>query len=424
MLPGMSDANGLSLIDAFFTSTSAVCVTGLTTINLADHFTFPGQAVVLILIQMGGLGIVFYSTFILLMGKKRFSLAQEEILGSTIALDPEFKKKHLARSILKFTLGIEFFGFLLLMIFWHNEFSLGQRAWHSLFHSVSAFCNAGFSTFSNSLESYSKSVGVNLVIMALIVIGGLGFVNYKELQLHLRRRQLKWHKFSLFLKISLSYSFGLIIAGALLLLLFDYNSEFAQLDAPHKILVALFHSVSARTAGFNTVPINHFTNASLFILSILMFVGGGSGSTAGGVKVTTVATIMAVFRSRLINDERVHLFGRRLGVITIRRSLTLFMISEVIVVFAILFMQTTEIGLVPHTEIKATFLEYVFETFSALGTVGLSTGVTGSLTVSGKILTIILMFIGRLGPLSFLVAWLGTPAKAPYTFPEENLPVG
>jgi trk system potassium uptake protein TrkH len=423
-LPGMTTGEGIHPIDALFTSTSAVCVTGLITVDTATAFTFAGQFVILVLIQLGGLGIIIISTLVLISGSGKLSIASEEMLSSTVAFDPKIKFREISYMVFKFSLLVEILGAVLLFFFWQTDDGIFHRGWYSIFHSVSAFCNAGFSVFSNSLENYTTNPGINFVVMGLIITGGFGFINFKEMQLLWQKKRFHWRHFSLFLKVSVCFTPILIVFGAAVILFFDYHAALGPYSLPQKILASVFQSVTTRTAGFDTISMEHFTNASLFTMMLLMFVGGGSGSTAGGIKITSVAALIAAFRSRLRNSQEVFLFKRRLAPEIPRKTSTLFVVSEAILILAVLLLQATEVGLIPHTEIKATFLEYAFEAFSAFGTVGLSTGVTSTLSPAGKILIIFLMYVGRLGPLTLLIAWLGKGKKLPYSYPEENLPIG
>jgi trk system potassium uptake protein TrkH len=424
LVPGVSTGETLSFMDALFLATSAVCVTGLSTLDISVSMTTAGHAILLVLIQLGGIGIITLSSFLLFLSRKRVSIAAETMLGSTVALSGKFTFRKTTASIVKYTFIIEAFGALILFFTLPASGNIAHRLWVSLFHSISAFCNAGFSLFSDNLEGILHSPSANFAVMILIILGGIGFVNLQELSYRIKKRDLRWKRFSLFLKISLSFTLALIILGGFFVFIFENGAAFKDLSFGESLVASLFLSVTSRTAGFNTFPMAALSNETLFLISLLMFIGGVSGSCAGGVKINTLAVVFGITWSRIKNFPHPSLFQRRFSRDMVRKTIALIFLSQLTITLAILLLQATEVRFLSHTESKGTFLEYAFEVVSALGTVGLSTGVTTKLSSFGKFFIIILMYLGRLGPLTFAFAWLNDEGSTPYTFPEENIPIG
>ena len=424
LLPGMTVRGGVTVLDACFTATSAVCVTGLTVVDTELTLTFWGQLVILILMQCGGIGIITIASSLILSSHHRLSLEYEGMLNSTVAVSPHMTFRDITSSVIRFTLIIEGIGAVLLFSFWRSEDAFLTRCWYSLFHAVSAFCNAGFSVFSRNLEGYTRNYGVNLVIMGLIMLGGFGFVNLRELALKIRTNQFRWRYFSLFLKVSLMGTVGLNVVGTVVIFFADRHVALSELPVFEQWCAAAFHAVSTRTAGFNTIPIADFTELSLVVMIVYMFIGGISGSCAGGVKVNSVVVMLGILRAYIGNNERPILFNRRLSNVTQRKALTLVCCSLACIGFSVCAGYLTEGNLPGHTIRQPHFLAYLFEITSASGTVGLSTGITAGLTAMSKCLIIVLMFIGRLGPLVVISAGMGEPTPKPFTHPEESLPVG
>lgn len=424
LIPGVSTGESLHFMDALFLATSAVCVTGLSTLDISTSLTSGGHAILLLLIQLGGIGIITISSFLLFLSRKRVSIAAETMLGSTVALSQRFTFKKTTASIIKYTFIIEATGTLILFFTLPSNGSILTRIWVALFHSISAFCNAGFSLFRNNLEGIIHHPMANFAVMILIIAGGIGFVNLQELSFRIKQRDLRWKRFSLFLKISLSFTLGLIILGGVFVFLFENNAAFQNLSFGDSLIASLFLSVTSRTAGFNTFPVAALSNETLFLVSLLMFIGGVSGSCAGGVKINTLAVVFGITWSRLKNFPHPSLFQRKFSRDMVRKTIALIFLSQITITLAILLLQATEVRFLSHSESKGTFLEYAFEVVSALGTVGLSTGVTSKLSSFGKFFIVILMYVGRLGPLTFAFAWLNKEGSTPYTFPEENIPIG
>jgi trk system potassium uptake protein TrkH len=421
-LPGMTTLP-LSVIDRLFMATSAVCVTGLATIDLSRDLTREGQAVLLLLIQLGALGIVMFASMTILTGR-RLSLGEEDMLGCTVAVGGDVSFRQVIRSVIGLTLVIELAGAAALLPFWPDGTPLAERAWLSLFHAVSAFCNAGMSTFANNLEGFTGNLGLNVVIMLLIVLGGFGFINLREIIDRTRQRQWRWSQVSLFLKITLLTTVLLNGGGALILFAAEYDNGMAHLTLADKALAALLQAVTTRTAGFTTLPLTTLTDFSLLIMMILMFIGGASGSTAGGIKTTTIAVIFATIISYVRNLQDPELFGRRLPAMAQRKAFVLATLAVVAIVAGVAAVYGIDAGLTSHADSGPHFLTYVFEVVSALGTVGLSLGITAGLADGSKLALILLMFVGRVGPLLMVDAWLARPQPRRYTSPQEGVPVG
>ncbi len=423
-LPGMTHGGSLSVVDALFTATSAVTVTGLTVLETGGDFTPAGQVVILLLIQLGGIGIVTAASLLILAGSERLSIGYEDTMIAALGARGSLSAPRLAVTVVGFTLVIEALGTLALWPFWSGDGGPGQRLWHCVFHAVSAFCNAGFGLLPDSMASLPAHAGGQFVVMALIVLGGFGFLNLAELAALLRARALRWENCSLLLKVSLVYTPALIACGALLLWFVERHVSFAALSAGDAVIAALFHSVSARTAGFHTVALDGFTEFSLIVIALLMWIGGVSGSCAGGVKLNTLAVLAAMVRAQVRNDAEPSLFKRSVPRPAQRSAVVLFIVSVLTMALAAFALSVFEGGLVAHRAASRDFFGQGFEVISALGTVGLSTGITGELGTAGKLLLMVLMVVGRLGPLAVIAAWAAPSRPKPFKHPEESLPVG
>ena len=415
----------LSWIDALFTATSATCVTGLAVVDTGSTFSRYGQGVILVLIQIGGLGVMTLASLALYLMRQRVSLTDRIAVGQNLLHDAGFNLGRFLIAIVLLTMVIECAGAGLLYLLLPGEIT----PFSAIFHSVSAFCNAGFSLYPDNLMRWQDRWGVNLVFIFLIIIGGIGFsvlveswrCFFSRLPGKTRRRRVR---FSWYSRVVLTTSAVLVIGGALVLL-FTEHIAFSR-DVPLKTaaLTSLFQSVTCRTAGFNTVEINQMTNVSLLVMMFLMWVGGAPGSTAGGIKVTTLRVMVAFYKA--------HIFGRRQSVIgniaagrqTVNRALALTLYSLLLIAFAVLLLHITEGGEVPHAGSRGLLLEIGFEVTSALGTAGLSTGLTPSLTVVGKCIIMVLMFVGRLGPLIFLAILQEYQKEELIARPEGDLLIG
>jgi trk system potassium uptake protein TrkH len=411
----------ITLVDALFTATSAVCVTGLVVRDTGAGFTPLGQAIILVLIQLGGLGIMTFSLVILSALGVRLSLASRSMLTHT--LSGVARMEGLAaflRLLVTLTFAVEIVGASILFLRFQPDLGPGRAAWAAAFHSVSAFCNAGFSIWSDSLVRYRDDLVVNGVVMGLIVLGGLGFLVLHEVRRSWRRPVL----FSLHTKVALATTAWLIGVGAAGLWVVEREDALAGLSARSQLLASLFQSVTARTAGFNTIDLASFTPAGLFVLMLLMFVGGSPGSCAGGIKTTTLGVLTLAAWQRIRGHANVNAFRRSLGRSTLENAVTITMAGVVVILvglFGLLFLQA------PHSSIRelhGDFAACFFEVVSAVGTVGLSVGTTTSLTPSARVLVVVLMFLGRLGPLTVATALARHSREADWQQAEEDLVVG
>lgn len=428
-LPPAAAGRAVSGIDALFTSTSAVCVTGLTVLDTGGDFSAFGQAVILTLLQLGGLGVMTFSTFLLLSLGGRPSLLVVEATGDPLGSGSGPRLTSTLRGVFLLTVAIELAGALLLLAVWTLEGRADGPAyfWHALFHAVSAFCNAGFSTFSSSLEGFRGSLATNLVMIALIVAGGLGFVVLLDLGALLRaapgRRLAALSRHS---RLVLAVTAALILMGAAGVFLLEYDRALAGMPGWRRALAALFQSVTARTAGFNTLPTAALGAPTLFLLILLMFVGASPCSTGGGIKTTTLGILAATAWSRLFGRAETQAFGRAVPRETVTRATSLAILAAVIVSAFLLALLGTE----PAARAGRGggggdgFLPMAFETVSAFGTVGLSTGATRQLSWHGKLLVSALMLVGRVGPLSLAVAFSRTARRQRTRLPEGEFLVG
>ncbi|MDX9702222.1 MAG: TrkH family potassium uptake protein [Candidatus Auribacterota bacterium] len=425
-LPQAASGGQLSWIDAFFTSTSAICVTGLIVVDTGTYFTMFGQLVILTLIQIGGLGTMVFSTFFILLFVKRLSigdrfLAKESLLGR-ISFKNLFS---LVVHIIAVTIVLELIGAALLFISFSRVHPVGFAAYSAVFHAISAFCNAGFSLYSLSLMSFSGDILVNLTIAVLIILGGFGFpVLYELLNRLLRRPGWESPRMSLHCKLVLITSGILLLCGVVFLYAFEYLNPSHHDYTGISLLEAFFQSVTARTAGFNTVDIDLLSNPSLFLIIILMFIGGSPASTAGGVKTTSLAVFIALIRARIRGSEQVPVLRRSIPNEAVYKVLSIIVGSIFLIICVNIILQVTEAGFAPHNEVAGTFLITLFETTSAFGTVGLSMGITPSLTVVGKLLIMLTMLIGRIGPLTFAVAFVAKKTKQHFEYPEDSPMLG
>ncbi len=438
MLPRAAVGEQFSFVDALFTATSATCVTGLIVKDTGEDFSFMGKLIILSLIQLGGLGIVvFGAVFALLLGQAlslRESVAMQDLLSArTLG-----RIGNMIAFIFFGTVLIEAVGALAAFNMWGSvpdSVSNVQEQWFcSIFHSISAFCNAGFSLFSESFISYNRCWGVYVVICPLIILGGLGFgVLYDVTYIGAdrvkrffkcrfdRRCRLSMEtpkRMQLQSKIVLSVSCCLIVLGALAIFVFEHSTGKGNPHEKAGVLDALFQSVTARTAGFNTVNISALSASSRFILILLMFVGGSPGSTAGGIKTVTLAVIIMTVFAALRKREEVEMFKRSIRVAVVGRAITVTLLFVAVLFAAGLALSITE------NKNDFTMSDIMFEAASALGTVGLSTGITPSLTDNGKLIIIAVMLIGRLGPLTLLAALTFNLKPARYNYPEEAIIVG
>jgi trk system potassium uptake protein TrkH len=401
-LPGLYTGSPLSWMDALFTATSAVCVTGLIVVDTATYFTPWGQAFLLLLIQLGGLGILTFATVLILAMGRRLSLRHRVVAAQGAELVPDIDFRQVLRGVLLFTLLFEAAGGVVLFLAWIGPLGVRTAAWAAVFHSISAYCNAGFSTFSDSLEGFRTSPWTLSVVMFLIVVGGVGFLTLTELHRVLRRHPDEpRRRMSLQTRLVLATTAGLIVAGWGGFAALEWRASLGDLGWGHRAVNALFMSVTARTAGFNTVDYADVTPGSGMITMLLMSIGGSPGSTAGGMKTTTFAVLLLAVWARMRGLHEVAVGGRAVSEDAIQRALVLWVAGSVVMAGALL---TLSVLSTPTSTGGERFLATLFEAVSAFNTVGLSMGVTSGLDAAGKSVVVLLMYLGRVGPMATAAA--------------------
>lgn len=413
MLPfATKEAGCASFGDALFTATSAVCVTGLVIRDTATYWSVFGQGVILLLIQIGGMGIVTVAVSVAAVSGKKIGLMQRSTMQEAISAHHVGGIVRLTKFILKTTLFIELGGAALLAYPFCRDFGFPKGIWYALFHSVSAFCNAGFDLMGtkepfSSLTSYSSDVLVNITVIMLIVIGGIGFLTWEDI------KNNKWHirRYRMQSKVILSVTGILIVLPAL----YFFFGEFSDKPMGERILSSLFQSVTPRTAGFNTASLADMSQTGQMLVIILMLIGGSPGSTAGGMKTTTFAVLLASALSVFRRHEHTHFFKRRITEVAVKNAATVFLM------YLVLFLGG---GMIISRIENIPLLTSVFETASAIGTVGLSLGITARLGAVSRIILTVLMFLGRVGGLTLVfAATMGARANTP-KYPQEKITVG
>lgn len=423
MLPFATNMSGLGFVNALFTSTSATCVTGLVTVDTGNTFSPFGQLIILFLIQAGGLGIMTLSTLFILMAGRKPSLAGQVVIKDTFTQKGDRNVSSILRDVFMFTFIIEGIGAALMFFRFLPGKNIMEALYISVFHSVSAFCNAGFSLFSESFVTYQGDWFLNIVICLLVVSGGIGFLVLSEVKQQFPFNRRTWSRLSLHSKIALSTTVILLLLSSFLIITMEWDNTLAPLSVPERFLAGFFQSVSARTAGFNTLLIGNMANETLFVFILLMFIGASPGSCGGGVKTTTLTTLVILGFSRLRGRERPSLFHLTISNESVGKAISVVMVSIVMIAIATMILLMIELGEVPHTQSRGKFMELLFEVVSAFGTVGLSTGVTEGLTIMGKVVLTIVMFVGRLGPLVIALA-VSRHGESRYYYAEENIMIG
>ena len=412
-------------LDAVFTATSAACVTGLAVRSTGSDFSFVGQLVILGLIQVGGIGIMTVTTFVTLWLGGRQTLRVRSILADTLGAGGEPDLHWVLVKVIRWTLAFEVAGFVVLSIRFLFDYSFGQALWHALFHSVSAFCNAGFSLYDDSLTGYQGDVTVNAVIMTLVVCGGIGF----PVMLDLSRCSQgswneRWSQLMLHSKIMIVGTATLLLLGTLAFLVFEWHGVLKGMPWPRRLLVSLFQSTTCRTAGFNTVEFGNLTNAMTFISVLLMMIGAGPCSTGGGFKVSTMVVLITRGWATFRGHTQLNLARRTIPREVTDRALATAAIFSVVAMIALTLLLVLEQPIVPHRQTQGFFIEAVFEVVSSLGTVGLTTGMTPQLTEPGRVIVICLMFMGRLGPISVFAALSRIARDEPFEYAQESPLIG
>lgn len=406
------DGESIGFINSLFTSASAVCVTGLVVVNTAEHWTLFGQVVIISLIQMGGLGIMTMATIVAMLMGKKITLKERLIIKEQLNQGTMSGLVRLTRYVIFSTFLIEFIGAILLSFRFIPQYGMAKGIWFSIFHSISAFCNAGFDIMGNSIVPYVGDFLVNFTIASLIIIGGLGFTVYIDISQKKSFKKLHLHS-----KLVIVITLILILMGMFLILLVERDNPdtLANLSTGDKFLAAFFQSVIARTAGFNSVDISKLYDTSIFILIILMFIGGSPGSTAGGIKTTTFGTMILTTIAVVRGNKDISVFNRRISQDIINRALAILTIGLTLVITVSLVLTLTE---------SANFLDLLFETTSAFGTVGLTRGLSPNLSNAGKIIISITMYLGRVGPLTMAFAFSQKQKQPLYKYCEGNIIVG
>ena len=417
LLPFSTKSGHISLVDALFTATSGVCVTGLVVQDTATYFTPVGKIIILFLFQLGGLGIMTFSTLILLVAGRRISIKDRIIIQEGYRPTAARDVKSIIKNIFFYAVIIEAAGALSFFLYWQREFPWPKALFNSIFHSVSAFCNAGLSLFSDSFVSYRGNAWINITLILLIVLGGLGFLVLQEMKEiftgRFRRRKIKT---SLHTKLVITLTSVLIVFSFVLFLVMEWNQSLKTFTVKEKVFSSLFQVITPRTTGFNTMNLNSLSFAAVFLLTVLMFVGASPGSTGGGIKTSTIGVIFAFLKSRIAARESVNIFYRSLSLDLVTRAFMVVTLSICIICLSsfILFL----------TQPAASMSEVMFEAFSAFGTVGLSLGMTMKLNTVGKIVIILTMYIGRIGPLTLLYAFSRRKAFGRYEYIEETVMIG
>jgi trk system potassium uptake protein TrkH len=419
-----SGGHGLSFVDALFTSTSAVCVTGLVVVDTVSSFSFSGQVVILLLIQIGGLGIMILTFFTIFVLRRSVSVEDKLLISYMLSEQDMTQLRAMVLRIIWITFGIEAGGATLLFVGFSRVFGFGEKAlFYAIFHSISAFCNAGFALFSDSLEQFVGNPWISGTIAVLIILGGLSFVVLINLGHNLgdriknafRSQRGRVRKLSLNSKVVLTISAFLILGGALLIYGTEHGNVLKHYPLGTQYFAAFFQSVTLRTAGFNSISFGSLRSGTYLIMIAFMFIGGASGSTAGGIKVGTVGVIYAFLSSFFRNRKSAVLFQQSISTAQVLRAFTILIFGLVVVGAA-----TTILSFSEH---DAT-LKILFEATSAFGTVGLSTGITSSLSVVGRLVISALMFAGRIGPLTVLAAASQESRPGSIEFPAGDISIG
>lgn len=411
----------LTWIDAFFISASAVCVTGLVPLDVGAVFNSIGETVILLLIQTGGLGVMFLSSFIFLVVGRDVTMRQRQAVQETFTSGYEVNLKRLVLAIVAYVAAIELMGALLLTFVFEPGHGWARAAYLGFFHSISAFNNAGFSVLPDNLMSYCFNSWMNVLIIVLIVLGGVGFFVLWELvqafQTPGRRTPLSLHT-----RVSLLTSVVLILGGTLLVWFLERNNTSLGPDTASRFWPSLFQATVSRTAGFNTILIDSLSNATIVLFFFLMFVGGSPGSTAGGIKTTTLAVLVMIMVSRLRGRSRVTLFNKSIPQEQVVRSIAIFVATAGTVVFFTFLLLVFDSS--PADPVHGKIASYLFEAISAMGTVGFSMGITPHMNAVCKSLIILLMLIGRIGFLTMIYQALTSRYQSPFEYAEEEIMIG
>ena len=412
----MRYGKSVKLIDGFFIATSAICVTGLSSIDIGSVYNIFGQMVILVLIQLGGLGVITFTSVIIIMISKKIGYYTKKIVQEDINIDTTFKIEEYVKKVIFSVIIIEFIGTVILFFEFIKKFGFLKAVYYSFFHSVSAFCNAGFSLFSDNLYGFKNSFIINMTIPLLIFLGGIGFSTILNCYNVLRKKEKRLTSTT---KLSIKISIFLVIIGMIAMFILEYSnkSTIGNLSFGQKLEASFFQSVTTRTAGFNTISILGLKRSTSLLFVILMFIGASPGSTGGGIKTTTIGLIILGTLATLKNKDTIEYDKRSVSWRIYSKAITVLFIS--------LIYTTICVFLLILFERNKNLLDLVFEVFSAFGTVGLSRNLTPSLADISKFILIVTMFVGRVGPLTIALALSKSNLKkGRYTYPQENILIG
>lgn len=403
-------------ITAIFTATSATCVTGLVVVDTFTYWSRFGQIVILCLIQIGGLGFMSIGIFLLVFFKRRIGLRERGLMQESVSALQISGMVRIVKMIVAGTVMFEGVGAILLAFRFIPMLGIKQGVFYSVFHAVSAFCNGGFDLMGrygqySSLVMFYDDWLVNIVIMSLITIGSLGFLVWQDI----RDKKLDFKKYRLHTKIVLVMTFAVFVVSSILFMVFEWDNTMADMTVPQRIWASMFSSVTARTAGFNSVDTGLLTDSSKLLTIFLMFMGGSPGSTAGGIKTTTVVVVFLYLWSNIRNSTGCNIFGRRLDDEVIKRASLVFYINLFLALGAALILCAVQ---------RLDFLDILFEVISAIGTVGMTTGITRSLNMVSRLILILLMYCGRVGSMTFAMSFIEKRKNAPVKLPVEKITVG
>lgn len=396
--------------DAFFTAVSAQCVTGLTVVNTATHWSIFGQIVILFLIQTGGLGFISIGVFFTIMLKRKLTLSQRSLFQESMNTLEVSGTARFTKKIMLWVFVIEAIGAVILTGCFMKTEPFLKALYQGIFHSISAFCNAGFSTIDGNLINYSGDIVLNIVIMALITVGGLGFIVWDDIY----ENKLRFKKYRLHTKIVLLMTAVITLGGAALLFVSERNTVLATMNLPEKITASFFGAVTSRTAGFNTFDLSALSDGGKFIMMLIMFVGGSPGSTAGGVKTTTVTVIIAYLIANLKKTEP-HMFGKKFEEDSVRKSTTVFATNLILILVATLVITLSS---------DFPLSDVAYETVSAMSTVGVTVGITDKFNLPCRYVVASLMYLGRVGSLTFAVSFFEKKRKSAVGYLPESISIG
>ncbi len=414
-LSSAHENKNISFISALFTSVSAVTVTGLSIVDINSSFSLFGKTTIMVLFQLGGLGIMTFSSIIMSLLKKRISYRDKSIVKEDLNLEAVGGTVRFIKRLILLVFSIEIIGAMILYFSFKDIYSTSTAIYYSIFHSISAFCNAGFSLFSDSFSGFSGNYVINFTISSLIILGGIGFAVMNTTLEKIRGN--KKIKYSLTSKLSIRISIILLIVGVVVIFFSELQNPatMANLSIKDKLLTSYFQSVTTRTAGFNTISIADLQPASILLFLVFMFIGASPGSTGGGIKTTTIGVIFFSIWATLRNKPQTNIGNRSISTNMLKKAFAVFFISLtyiLIVSFIILFIE------------NKNFTQIIFEVISAFSTVGLSMGITSSLSIVSKLIIIITMFIGRVGPLTVALAFGEQLKTVRHELPGENILVG